>query len=40
LNSGAGLDEDPVVPGYPARVIPHHDGVVILLEAARILWQR
>jgi len=25
---------------YTARVIPHHDGVAIPLEAARILWQR
>ena len=25
---------------YTARVIPHHDGVAIPLEDARILWQR
>jgi starch phosphorylase len=25
---------------YTARMIPHHDGVVVPLEAARILWQR
>ena len=25
---------------YTARVIPHHEGVAIPLEAARILWQR
>jgi glycogen phosphorylase len=25
---------------YTARVIPHHDGVAIPLEAAHILWQR
>ena len=25
---------------YTARVIPHHDGVAIPLEVARILWQR
>jgi starch phosphorylase len=25
---------------YPARVIPHCDGVAIPLEVARILWQR
>jgi starch phosphorylase len=25
---------------YTARVIPHHDGVSIPLEDARILWQR
>jgi len=25
---------------YTARVIPHHDGVAVPLEVARILWQR
>ncbi len=25
---------------YTARLIPHHDGVAVPLEAARILWQR
>jgi starch phosphorylase len=25
---------------YTARVIPHHDGVAVPLEAAHILWQR
>jgi starch phosphorylase len=25
---------------YTVRVIPHHDGVAVPLEAARILWQR
>jgi starch phosphorylase len=25
---------------YTARIIPHHDGVAVPLEAARILWQR
>jgi glycogen phosphorylase len=25
---------------YTARMIPHHDGVAIPLEDARILWQR
>jgi len=25
---------------YTARLIPHHDGVSVPLEAARILWQR
>lgn len=25
---------------YTARVIPHHDGVAVPLEDARILWQR
>lgn len=25
---------------YTARLIPHHDGVAIPLEAAHILWQR
>ncbi len=25
---------------YTARVIPHHDGVAVPLEAAQILWQR
>jgi starch phosphorylase len=25
---------------YTARVIPHHDGVAVPLETARILWQR
>jgi len=25
---------------YTARLIPHHDGVVVPLEAAHILWQR
>ena len=25
---------------YTARVVPHHDGVAIPLESARILWQR
>ena len=25
---------------YTARVIPHHDGVSVPLENARILWQR
>ena len=25
---------------YTARVIPHHAGVAVPLEAARILWQR
>jgi starch phosphorylase len=25
---------------YTVRVIPHHSGVAVPLEAARILWQR
>ena len=25
---------------YTARLLPHHDGVAVPLEAARILWQR
>jgi starch phosphorylase len=25
---------------YTARVIPHHDGIGVPLETARILWQR
>ena len=25
---------------YAVRIIPHHDGVAVPLEAARILWQR
>jgi starch phosphorylase len=25
---------------YTARIIPHHDGVAVPLEAAHILWQR
>jgi starch phosphorylase len=25
---------------YTVRVAPHHDGVAVPLEAARILWQR
>lgn len=25
---------------YTARLIPHHDGLAIPLEAAHILWQR
>jgi starch phosphorylase len=25
---------------YSARMIPHHSGVAVPLEAARILWQR
>ncbi len=25
---------------YTARVVPHHEGVAVPLEAARILWQR
>jgi starch phosphorylase len=25
---------------FTARLIPHHDGVAIPLEDARILWQR
>jgi starch phosphorylase len=26
--------------GYTARIVPHHDGVAVPLEAVRILWQR
>jgi len=25
---------------YTARMLPHHDGVAVPLEVARILWQR
>jgi starch phosphorylase len=25
---------------YTARLIPHHEGVAIPLEVAKILWQR
>jgi starch phosphorylase len=25
---------------YTARIIPHHEGVVVPLEIGRILWQR
>ncbi len=36
----AAVSVDRPVTDYTARVIPHHDGVAIPLEYARILWQR